>query len=146
MFVDGFCFFFLVQERIEETDFYNEHSSKTSLYDQLIYLLDYRGNIKASTPNRSPIHRRFTSSDVGVNTDFCDEENCEVRATSLEELPGNSQSDNNNSNKKRTEKQEKVSSGAEDEEEEEGPSINLEVVFLSVCVHFFFKFVYNCRF
>lgn len=81
LFVDGFVLF-AVQERIEETNFYNEHNSATSLLDQLSYLLEFNGGkIRASTP----IHKKFNCSDVAVNT----EENCEVRATSLEDLPGN---------------------------------------------------------
>lgn len=71
-----------VQERIEETDFYDEHNSATTLVDQLSYLL--RCRIRASTP----IHNNC-STDVGVNTDDV----CEVRATSLEDLPGNTETD-----------------------------------------------------
>lgn len=114
-------FLFVVQERIEETNFYNEQNSVTTLLDQLIYLLDHKTeeNIKASTPNKSPIPCRLSLSDVGVNTDFCLEENFEVRATSLNDLPGNSRS----SCKRKKEKHERNSS----EEEEEGHSINLEV-------------------
>lgn len=120
---------FVVQERIEETDFYNEQQSRTTLLDQLTYLLDCRGNFRASTPNRSPIHKKFSSSDVGVNTDFYEKENVEnleVRATSLEELPGNLRS----SSRKRKEKQAKNLNETKDEKVEEGSSIDLEVFII----------------
>lgn len=73
----------VVQERIEETNFYNEHNSATTLVDQLGYLLNCNngGRIRASTP----IHN--SSTDVAVNTDHV----CEIRATSLEDLPGNTE-------------------------------------------------------
>lgn len=133
---------FVVQERIEETSFYNEHNSTTTLLDQLNYLLDshYGGKIRASTPNRSPIQRRFTLSDVGVNTEFCDNENLDVRATSLEDLPGNSDS---NCEKKKPEKR---LSGTEEKKEEEAeiPTIDFEVI--TAACFYLSKIIIICRF
>lgn len=83
-------YIFLVQERLEESDYFNTIHVKQSLSEQLLYLLDNeQSSRRPASRCRSPVHKKARGSDVSTNTELSESGTFDVNTTPLETLPGN---------------------------------------------------------
>lgn len=76
----------IIQGRLEATNFYNENHSKSSLQDQLLYLLNNKDlSSRASTP--------ITSTPCGSCDNYTSPNHSDLDATPVHTLPGNAESE-----------------------------------------------------